>query len=225
VASRGYLQVARFGSAPVLLHWTLPLGPLVFSLGGHFTPGAILGFALVVLIHELGHARVVRRCGLRVVSIEAHGLGGVCRYAGDASPIARARIAWGGVNAQLAAFGVAVLALWLLGDPMAGFASELTFAFTSMNLAIVAFNLLPLGNLDGVEAWKLPGLLRARARARAAAVARTAAKANEADARRSAARTLALVEDGDRRVPAETAAAVDVRLRELAGGKDPSGKS
>jgi Zn-dependent protease len=216
---RGYLEVGRWGGAPVRLHWTLPVGALVFSQG-RFSPGAILGFVLVVLIHEVGHALVVRRQRLRVLAIDVHALGGVCWWQGDATPIARARIAWGGVNAQLVAFGFAVLALWTLGTPSTAFAADLAQAFTTMNMWLVALNLVPVAPLDGAEAWKLPGLLRARSRAR---VASASAKVT-AEAKRSAARELQVLDASERAAPAETTAAVEARLRELAGGapRDPS---
>jgi Zn-dependent protease len=219
VSGRGYLEVARWGGAPVRLHWTLPLGALVFSMG-RFAPGAILGFVLVVLIHEVGHALVVRRHRLRVLAIDVHALGGVCHWQGDATPIVRARIAWGGVNAQLVAFGAAVLALWALGDPTTRFTADLAHAFTTMNMWMVALNLVPVRPLDGAEAWKLPALLRARSKARAASTAARSA----AQARSAAARTLELIDASDRDVPEETAAAVDARLRELAGdvGRAPA---
>jgi Zn-dependent protease len=211
VAGRGYLEVARWGRAPVRLHWTLPLGALVFCQG-RFAPGAILGFVLLVLVHEVGHAFVVRRHRLRVLAIDVHALGGVCTWSGEASPVARARIAWGGVNAQLVAFGIAVLALWTLGSPTTAFSADLASAFTKMNGWMIALNLLPVPPLDGAEAWKLPGLLRARARARAA----RAVKESASSARAAASRTLALLDDADRDVPPATAAAVDQKLRELA---------
>jgi Zn-dependent protease len=226
VAGRGYFEVARWRGAPVRLHWTLPLGALVFCQG-RFAPGAILGFVLLVLVHEVGHALVVRRHRLRVLAIDVHALGGVCTWTGQASPLARARIAWGGVNAQLVAFGVAVLALWTLGEPTTPFSADLAYAFTTMNGWMMALNLLPVPPLDGAEAWKLPGLLRARARTRSARAAKESASA----ARASAARTIAFLDDADRDVSAATAEAVDARLRELAGasrGKaddDPSRKN
>lgn len=227
MAARGYLEVGRWGGAPVRLHWTLALGALVFSQG-RFALGAILGFVLLVFVHEVGHALVVRRHRLRVVAIDVHALGGVCTWSGEASPLARARIAWGGVNAQLVAFGAAVLALWTLGEPSTAFAADMAYAFTTMNGWMIALNLLPVPPLDGAEAWKLPGLLRARARARAAGSARSA-RTTVSAARASAARTLERLDDAERDAPAATSAAVDARLRALAGAtpasKNPSRKS
>ena len=206
---RGYLEIARWGGAPIRLHWTLPLGALLFSQG-RLSLGAIVGFVLIVLIHEIGHALVVKRQRLEVVAIDVHGLGGVCRWSGNATPLGRARVAWGGVNAQLVAFGVTALALAVLGQPTERFTAELAGTFTTTNLWIVALNLIPVPPFDGAEAWKLPGLLRERARSR---------RAKERSAQAAAAQqTLRALDARDREVPEETAAAVDARLRELASG-------
>ncbi|HTA19582.1 MAG TPA: hypothetical protein VK989_09835 [Polyangia bacterium] len=207
----GYLQVGRWGGAPVRLHWTLPLGALVLG-HGRFAPGHWLGFVLIVLIHEIGHAFVVRRQGHRVVSIEVHALGGLCRWAGDVTAIQRARIAWGGVQAQLVALVIAAGATRVLGPPPPRFTADLASAFIYTNLCLVAINLIPVPPLDGAEAWKLPGLLRARSRARRSRV--------KTDATQSAARELARLDAREGALPADTAAAVDARLRELAGGTD-----
>ena len=161
----GYLTVGRFRGIPVRLHWSLPLGALVFG-GGRFAPGLWVGFFLLVLLHELGHATVVRHHRMRVLSVEIHALGGLCRWEGMASPLARATIAWGGVWAQLALLLGTVLTLALLGAPRGRFAVEMVEAFTTINLFLVALNLLPVRPLDGAEAWPLLPLLWRRLRSR-----------------------------------------------------------
>ncbi len=101
--ARGYLRVARFRGSPVRVHWTTPVGALVFCgtvLGFGFAPAAWGAFVVLLLVHELGHAVVVRRCGLPVRSVDIHGLGGICRYEGHPGEVDRAKIAWGGVVAQ-----------------------------------------------------------------------------------------------------------------------------
>jgi Zn-dependent protease len=129
------------------------VGALVF---GRFqiVPGFWLGFFLLVLIHELGHAIVVRACGMRVNGIDIHGLGGQCRYDGYASSLKIALIAWGGVWAQLVLFAAVRIAL-LFVEPTGRFAWEMIYAFTESNLWLMALNLLPMRPLDGAEAWPL----------------------------------------------------------------------
>ena len=163
----GYLTVGWWRGTPLRAHWTLPLGAFIFG-GGRFQPGVALGFTLLVLAHEIGHALLVRRYRCRVVSIDVHALGGVCRWTGDATAIERAKIAWGGVDAQVAVFFATVGLLALFGEPESKLASQIARTFTTINAYMMALNLLPVAPLDGAEAWKLPGLLAARRRRRAA---------------------------------------------------------
>ena len=164
----GYLTLGRWRGAPVRLHWTLPIGALVFGQG-RIVPGFWLGFFLLVFVHELGHAFLVRRYRHRVLSIDVHALGGACRWSGDPTAIDRARIAWGGVLAQAVAYGVARAGLALAGPPETLFAAQLLDAFTTTNLWLIAINLIPVPPLDGAEAWKLVGLRRRRRRGGSAA--------------------------------------------------------
>jgi Zn-dependent protease len=162
----GYLTLGRWRGAPVRAHWSLPIGAFVFG-HGQFVPGFWLGFCLLVLVHELGHAVLVKRYGHHVRSIDIHGLGGACCWSGEPTAIDRARIAWGGVLAQAVALGIAVAAIAVAGPPDSALVAELASAFTTTNVWLIAINLIPVPPLDGAEAWKLPGLLAARRRTRA----------------------------------------------------------
>jgi stage IV sporulation protein FB len=164
VVKSGYLWIGRFRGAPIRLHWSVPLGVVAFT-GFRLAPGAWLGFVLLILVHELGHAIPVARAGLRVVSVDVLGIGGLCRYDGYPTPRRRVLIAWGGVLAQ-AALGLATLiGLAVFGRPSHLFVADLLGAFLFTNLWLIGFNLLPIPPLDGVEAWGVIGLVRA-ARAR-----------------------------------------------------------
>src|SRR5207244_2981206 len=119
----------------------------------------------------MGHAVAVVRRRHRVISIDVHGLGGVCRWQGEASPLHRAQIAWGGVQFQALALLGTMAALGIFGEPTTPFAAELARAFTTTNVWLIGLNLIPISPLDGAEAWKIVRLRwRARRRARAAAV-------------------------------------------------------
>lgn len=154
-------KLGKIAGVPVRLHWSALLGALFFS-GFRLAPGAWLGFFIVILIHELGHALVVRKTGQRVLGVEIHAFGGHCEWAGNPTPIGRAAIAWGGVWAQLGLFLVALPLALVLGDSLGTFGAELFRALTISNLILAAINLVPIKPLDGAEAWKLVPLLRAR---------------------------------------------------------------
>ena len=81
----GYFRIGRFGGAPVRIHWSAPIGAFAFC-GFGFFPGAWAAFLLLILIHELGHAIMVRSFGLHVVSVDVHGLGGYFSQNGGLRP-------------------------------------------------------------------------------------------------------------------------------------------
>ena len=152
--SEGYLNLFKWRGVPVRVHWTMPLGALFFS-GFRFDLGFFLGFFLLILVHEAGHAIAVRRYGHRVYSVEVTGFGGLCRWAGHATPYERGVIAWGGVLAQGALLITTIVALLVFGLPSVGVLGTLAYVFINTNLWLIALNLLPFPPLDGAEAWKL----------------------------------------------------------------------
>jgi Zn-dependent protease len=170
----GYLRIGRFAGTPVRVHWTTPFGLWAFG-GFSYAPGAWVALAALFVVHELGHASLVRRARLHVDAIEVHGFGGECRWSGNASPETRARIAWGGVLAQVVVLVVAALATPFVGSgPLR---AEILETLTATNLLIIALNLLPIAPLDGADAWKIVRYLfvspkRAALRREAAAIER-----------------------------------------------------
>jgi stage IV sporulation protein FB len=159
----GFLTIGRVLGAAVRLHWSLPLGAVLFT-GLRVAPGAWLGFLVLVLVHELGHAVAASRSGLRVTTVDAHALGGVCRWEGYPTPKQRAFVAWAGVIAQ-AALGLSTLALLgAVGWPAGAFGVDLVHALLWTNLWLIGLNLLPIPPFDGAEAWSIVViLLRSRA--------------------------------------------------------------
>ncbi|MFW5739418.1 MAG: hypothetical protein ACOC1F_03530 [Myxococcota bacterium] len=151
---RGYWKVGSFRGVPIRLHWTLPLGVLVFS-GGAFVPAFWLAFTLLILLHEFGHAAFVRRFGHRTIGIDVTGFGGMCRWSGHASPFERSAIAWGGVLAQGVLLTATFAFVLVAGTPTNPHAAEVVNAFTRTNLLLIGLNLLPFPPLDGAEAWKI----------------------------------------------------------------------
>lgn len=166
--SRGWWTPFKLAGAPIRLHWTLPLGAFVMGRFA-FVPAFWLGFALLILIHELGHALLVLRYRLGLTEIALHGLGGYCRHARPGTPFQDAAVAWGGVLAQFAAFLATLLVLLVVGPPGSRHTAILAYVFTTINLWMIALNLLPIGPLDGRRAWPLLGMLWERLRKNAPA--------------------------------------------------------
>lgn len=151
---RGTLQVARYRGAPILLHWSLALGLLAFG-GFAFVPGFWVGFTGLILLHELGHAYLVRRLGFDVEAVVVHGFGGYCSWHGRASRLEHSVIAWGGVLAQALLLGGTFAYVQVMGPATSAFGFYLQDAWIRANLWIMALNLLPVAPLDGAEAWQI----------------------------------------------------------------------
>jgi Zn-dependent protease len=166
--NRGFWTIGRLAGAPIRLHWTLPLGALVMSRFT-FAPAYWLGFVLLILIHELGHALIVLRYRLGLREIMVHGVGGYCSHDPAHTRFQDSAIAWGGVLGQLLALAVTGTLLLLLGPPTSLYTAQLAHVFTETNLFLIAINLIPIEPLDGRKAWPLVGMLWERLRRRAPA--------------------------------------------------------
>ncbi|MFO0587093.1 MAG: hypothetical protein U0441_06135 [Polyangiaceae bacterium] len=152
----GYFRLGRFGGAPIRIHWSAPIGAFLFC-GMGFYPGAWVAFLLLILAHEIGHAVMVRLFRMHVVSVDVHGLGGLCQFVGSTSQMGRSLIAWGGVLGQLVMLAIAGL-LWLVLPRFHNiYFWEGMGMFFRPNLMLMALNLLPAPGFDGQEAWKLFG--------------------------------------------------------------------
>jgi len=178
---RAAWTIGRYRGAPIRLHATLLLGALFFS-HGRIEPAAWLGFVLVILLHELGHAVLVARYRHKVVAIDLHALGGECSYSGEVTGWQRSVIAWGGVCAQagLLAATATLLAVGLW--PHDSFWAQLLATFLWPNAFNIGLNLIPIPPLDGAHAWELIGRVarrrRRRGQSRAAARVRAEARAS-----------------------------------------------
>ena len=152
----GYFKLGRFGGAPVRLHWSAPLGAFAFC-GFSLVPGAWAAFLLLILMHELGHAFLVRRFGLSLVSVDVHGLGGLCQWSGTTTPTRRALIAWGGVFGQAILLAIGLILTFALPPMHNVYLSQALGCLVMTNLMMMGINLVPIPGFDGAEAWKLFG--------------------------------------------------------------------
>jgi stage IV sporulation protein FB len=160
--STGYYTLGNVRGAPVRIHWSAPLGAIAFT-GFTFSPGLWAGFFLLVILHELGHAALVRRFGYQVVAVRVHAFGGDCQWAGNPTRAEVAVVAWGGVLAQAALWVAASVLLLVLGEPTSPVLWALAMTFTHVNARMILLNLMPIPPLDGHLAWPLiPMLWEAR---------------------------------------------------------------
>lgn len=148
------------GGIPTRIHFSAPIGAIFFSQF-NWVPGYWLGFVVLILFHELGHALVAKLCRLPVSRIDVHGLGGVCFSGGRQSPLQRSLVSWGGVWAQLVVFVAAFVVTRIVGS-LGTFVDQLLYSFLWNNLILAGINLIPIEPFDGADAWKLPARLRER---------------------------------------------------------------
>ena len=70
----GYLTIGRYRGIPLRVHVITPLEALVFSTF-RFEPDTWLAYFLLILLHEIGHALLVMRYRLDVLSIDIQAFG------------------------------------------------------------------------------------------------------------------------------------------------------
>ena len=152
----GQLSIGPKGSGaarvPLRIHWSAPIGALLI---GGLSPVFWFAFFVIIVLHELGHALLVRHYKLSVLSIDLTGFGGMCRWYGSPTARQRAVIAWGGVAAQALLLVLSLVAVLVFGWPRSGIGRQLTSAFINTNAMLIVLNLLPMPPFDGAEAWKL----------------------------------------------------------------------
>ncbi|WP_419185980.1 site-2 protease family protein [Rohdeia mirabilis] len=128
----------------------LALFAIVGSAGQGFEQAALLALLLVSLVlHELGHALVARRFGVRVLDIKLWHLGGMARMSEiPETPRVEATIAAAGpaVNIGLA---LAATPLLLTGPALGATGLGIVTSFIGMNLLLGVLNLLPAFPMDG----------------------------------------------------------------------------
>jgi Zn-dependent proteases len=138
-----------------LIAWTLATGVLPQDVPGQGqvaywvagAAGAIVFYACL-LAHELAHALVARRSGLKVAGITLWLFGGVSRLEGD--PKSASAEAWIAGVGPLTSFAVALIALGLaLATSANALVSDLLSWLAFVNLALGLFNLVPAFPLDG----------------------------------------------------------------------------
>jgi len=170
--SRMLLTVGRVHRVQIRVHFTMVLALALACLDMNLA-GVVVGYSALVLLHELGHAVVVRAVGARVTAIDLAPIAGMCHWEGQVSPLRRSLVAWGGVAAQLVVLYYASRFAQTMAITPRSFLDGLIWALTAANAGAILLNLMPAPPLDGAEAWPLfPRALRwlrKRTRARAAA--------------------------------------------------------
>jgi Zn-dependent protease len=176
------IRLGRIGGVRIGLNWSLIVIAVLLAVGladnrfpvdapgagdaAYALAGAATAVALLaaVLLHELGHAVVARRVGMKVDGITLSWLGGVTRIEGEArSP--GVELAIGGIGPVVSLLVGGLLALVRL--PLAsGSGHQLVVSslgwLAVINVALALFNLVPASPLDGGRVlhafiWRITG--------------------------------------------------------------------
>jgi Zn-dependent protease/CBS domain-containing protein len=170
------VRLGRIAGVEVGLHWSLAIVfvLIVWTLAGQVLPSVVPDqpqsaywlvsvaaaflFYASLLSHEMGHALVARRLGVKVDGITLWIFGGVARLRGDAaSPSAEVKIAIAGPIVSLVLAGLLGLVTFALdaaaGPPLLEGACAW---LAGSNALLLLFNLIPAFPLDGgrlLRAW------------------------------------------------------------------------
>ncbi len=192
---RSTVRVGRLLGVPIGIHplWLVIVGLITWTLGSSYFPDAdpalsetaayalgllgALGLFAGILLHELAHAVVARRHGIKVEEIDLWLLGGVARLEGEAKePGDELRFAAAGPAVTAVIAGLLGIVRWAVGGRLSAWGLALLDYELYINVVILGFNLLPAFPLDGGRIarslmWRHHGD-RDRATATAAAIGR-----------------------------------------------------
>lgn len=168
VIVRQSIRLGTYGGVPVGVHWSVAVifALVTWELAEVLLPGSYPGtrsaywaaavvaavlFFASLLAHEVSHAVVARRFGIKVRSITFWLFGGVAQLGSEAlTPSADFRIAAAGPAVSLLLVGVFAAAQWVLTSAGAhGLVLAVPMWLWEMNLLLAVFNLVPAAPLDG----------------------------------------------------------------------------
>ena len=161
----------RLLGARVHTHWSAVLVVAIIAALAFKTPIYaalfILSYLGVIAIHEAGHAIVAIRLGYEVSDIRIGWFHGLCEHSASHYEWEEVMVAWGGVTAQ-AVVGIPIVLLGTLFGADPGYFGPVLMFLGYVNLAMAAFNLLPIEPLDGKKAWRIVPMLMEQAKAKRA---------------------------------------------------------
>jgi stage IV sporulation protein FB len=165
--SRWAFQIGSMLGIPIRVHATFVLILVYFGMAAAVAnrnvPSGIalvLAFFACILLHELGHAAMARRFGIRTREIVLYPIGGVARLESIPGGWAELAIALAGpaVNVDLAA--VCSAALYAFDAPLQirptlqGHHTGLVQQLLGANILLVVFNMIPAFPMDGGRVFR-----------------------------------------------------------------------
>jgi Zn-dependent protease len=163
-------RLGRIRGVDVYIHWTVFLVAAIMIYAAIQRPWSTLtggaSWLALILLHESGHMIAAQKKRCMVSAIDLYPIHGLCHFELPWSRFDHCVIAWGGVIAQ-AVIGVP-LVLWVIAFGYSRFepVNAVLAILGGYSLVVAAFNLLPVGRLDGTIAWGIIPELIKRAKRR-----------------------------------------------------------
>jgi len=161
---RGYARIATIHGIPLLVHWSFPAGGLlVAACAGVGLPVSLyysLAYAVLVALHEAGHAVVARALRLKVYRVEISGFGGLCISQQPGRVRDGALLYAAGLLVQLVLLLATLGWLAVFGRPQYNAGRALVDTFTLVNVVLLVLNLIPQTSrsglaTDGMKLWQV----------------------------------------------------------------------
>jgi len=162
---RKLINLGSLNGISIYMHWTFPLGGIFVAFLYHAKGLEIFYIcaanAIIVFMHELGHAGAAMLFGRKVMSIELFGVGGLCRSETPATRAAAFVFAAAGLFVQSIVLTLALLYTNDNGWPKTVEGSSFAFVFIFINGLLIFLNLIPYKKgsenfgSDGYILWTL----------------------------------------------------------------------
>jgi hypothetical protein len=138
----------RWRGLPFRVHVSVLIGALLAAV--LFTgTDAVIAYALLMIVHILGHVGLCWRHQMTLARIDLHAFGGDAAPQGRLQPTSLVTIGVGGMGAQL------LLAVLLFAASAFIAPSPFQDTLSQLNLLLLALNLIPLRGSDGRFLWTL----------------------------------------------------------------------
>lgn len=157
-----YLFKIKLFGIPVKADWSV-IVILVYAMPVSRSyldyPLCVLSYIGLIVIHELGHAALVKFFKYEILEINILFNGGNCVCTHPDYEFEYSVISWGGVIAQFLALLAALALLFYSQYIPAGISNVLEVpllsVFIFLNIFMIIINLVPYKDFDGVYAWKI----------------------------------------------------------------------
>lgn len=163
--AKSIYTLGHWKHVPVQFHWSILLVlPWYYLSTWKLIEAtiALVGYAMLILVHELGHAWVAHWRGLHVYGISLYLFHGQCRVETPYREADDVWVAWGGIGAQI----LVLVAAILISYPLQAIPHDdhellkpLFVMLIPINVMTIVINLIPMQPLDGHKAWRFIPLL------------------------------------------------------------------